>query len=88
MQYAPNGVIIVGIALDDVVKVREYAAEFRVDYPLLMGGMETLSITNDIGNRAGVLPFTIVLDRRGKVVQANTGALTEASLGAILAPLL
>jgi thiol-disulfide isomerase/thioredoxin len=88
MQYAPNGVIIVGIALDDVVKVQEYAAEFRVDYPLLIGGMETLSITNDIGNRAGVLPFTIVLDRRGKVVQAHIGALTEASLGAILAPLL
>jgi thiol-disulfide isomerase/thioredoxin len=87
-QYASNGVIIVGIALDDVVKVQEYAAEFRVDYPLLMGSMETLSMTSDLGNRAGVLPYTVVLDRSGKVVEAHAGALTEASLGAILAPLL
>jgi thiol-disulfide isomerase/thioredoxin len=87
-QYASNGVIIVGIALDDVVKVQEYAAEFRVDYPLLVGGMETLSMNNDLGNSAGVLPFTIVLDRSGKLVQNHAGALTEASLGAILVPLL
>lgn len=87
-QYASNGVLVVGIALDDAVKVQEYAAEFRVDYPLLVGGMETLSMNNDLGNRAGVLPFTVVLDRSGEVAQSHAGALTEASLGAILAPLL
>ena len=88
MQFAPKGVVIVGIALDDVAKVQEYAANFRIDYPLLLGGIETLNMNNDLGNRAGVLPFTIVLDRSGKVVQSHAGALTEASLGAILASLL
>ena len=87
-QYAPNGVKIVGIALDNVVKVREYAEEMRVDYVLLIGAAETLGLAKDLGNRAGVLPFTVVLDRTGKLAHVQAGVLTEGSLAAILAPLL
>lgn len=87
-QYGSNGVKIVGIALDNADKVRDYAAELRIDYALLIGGVETLDVAKDLGNRAGVLPFTVVLDRTGKVMHAHAGKLTEASLGAILAPLL
>jgi hypothetical protein len=28
-----------------------------MDYVLLIGATETLSVTNDLGNRAGVLPY-------------------------------
>ena len=87
-QYISNGVKIVGISLDNVVKVREYAEEMRIDYTLLIGVAETLGLGKDLGNHAGVLPFTVVLDRTGKLVHAQAGALTEASLGAVLAPLL
>ena len=87
-QYAPNGVKIVGIALDNAVKVREYADEMQIDYALLIGSADTLSLAKDLGNRAGVLPFTVVVDRAGKLAHARAGAVTEASLGAILAPLL
>jgi thiol-disulfide isomerase/thioredoxin len=87
-KYALNGVQFVGIALDNVSKVRDYAEEMRIDYVLLIGGIETLGVTKDLGNRAGVLPFTVVLDRAGKVAYGHTGALTEALLGDVLTPLL
>jgi thiol-disulfide isomerase/thioredoxin len=87
-KYAANSVQIVGIALDNASKVLDYMEEMRIDYALLIGTMETLSVTKELGNRAGVLPFTVVLDRTGRVVHAHAGTLTEASLGAILAPLL
>jgi thiol-disulfide isomerase/thioredoxin len=87
-KYASNGVQFVGIAIDNVSKVRDYAKEMRIDYVLLIGGMETLGVTEDLGNRAGVLPFTVVLDRAGKVAYAHAGALTEALLGVVLTPLL
>ena len=86
-KYASNGVQFVGIAIDNVAKVRYYAEEMRIDYVLLIGGMETLGLIKDLGNRAGVLPFTVVLDRTGKVVYAHAGALTDALLGAVLTPL-
>jgi thiol-disulfide isomerase/thioredoxin len=88
IQYASNGVKIVGIALDNADKVRDYAREMRIDYALLIGGMETLGMAKELGNRAGVLPFTVILDRSGRVVHAHAGALTEALLSAILTPLL
>jgi predicted transcriptional regulator len=78
----------VGIALDDVPKIRDYAEELRIDYALLIGDVETLTETRDLGNREGVLPFTVVLDRAGNVVYAHAGALTEAVLGTVLTPLL
>src|ERR1017187_9062069 len=87
-KYASNGVQFVGIAIDNVSKVRDYAEEMRIDYVLLIGGMETLGVTEDLGNRAGVLPFTVVLDRAGKVAYTHARALTEALLGAVLTPLL
>lgn len=87
-KYASNGVKIVGIAFDNVDKIRDYAKEMRIDYVLLIGGVETLSMAKDLGNRAEVLPFTVVLDRAGKVARVHAGALTEASLGAVLVPLL
>ena len=86
-KYASNGVQFIGIAIDNVAKVRDYAADMRIDYVLLVGGMETLGVTEDLGNRAGVLPFTVVLDRTGKVVYAHAGAVTEALLDAVLTPL-
>jgi thiol-disulfide isomerase/thioredoxin len=83
-QYASKSVKIVGIAIDNVDKVREYAEQMHIDYSLLIGGMETLNLAKDLGNRAGVLPFSVVLDRTGNVVHAHAGKMTEASLGAIL----
>jgi thiol-disulfide isomerase/thioredoxin len=85
---ASNGVEIVGIAIDNVSKVRDYANEMHIDYALLIGGMDSLGLSKELGNRAGVLPFTVVLDRAGKVAYTHAGALTEASLSAVLSPLL
>ena len=87
-KYASNGVQFVGIAIDSVSKVRDYADEMRIDYALRIGGMETLGLSRAFGNRAGVLPFTEVLDRAGKVAYVHAGALTEALLDQVLAPLL
>jgi thiol-disulfide isomerase/thioredoxin len=87
-RYSSNGVKLVGIAIDSESKVRDYATEMRIDYTLLIGGIETLSTVKDLGNSAGMLPYTVVLDRAGNVVYAHAGAVTEDALGKVLRPLL
>ncbi|MFA5912496.1 MAG: TlpA disulfide reductase family protein [Burkholderiales bacterium] len=87
-KYVSNGVELVGIAIDNVDKVKAYAMEMRIDYGLLIAGAETLAMSKDLGNEGGVLPFTIVLDRTRRVVYTHAGALTEAALDAVLLPLL
>ena len=87
-KYADKGVKLVGIGIDNAAKINEYALEMKIDYMLLVGGTDILNLTKELGNGAGVLPFTIVLDRSGKVAYTHAGALTDVALDAILNPLL
>jgi hypothetical protein len=53
-----------------------------------MGGLETLELMRQAGNRAGVLPYTLVIARDGKLVSREPGGLKEARLERIIQPLL
>lgn len=87
-RYGARGLTFVGIAIDQPDKVAGFAREFQINYPLLVGGMETLELLREVGNRAGVLPYTLVIDRRGNLVSREPGGLKEAKLEGLLLPLL
>jgi thiol-disulfide isomerase/thioredoxin len=87
-QFAAKGVQIVGIAVDSADKARESATELGVDYPVLVAGVEIVDLTRRLGNRAGALPYTLVLDRQGKLVATHLGIISGAELSRIVAPLL
>ena len=79
-KYASNGVQIVGIFVDSVDKVREFAREYRIGYPLVMGSMDVIDLTRRLGNKAAGLPYTIVLDKSGRVVKTHLGGISEVEL--------
>lgn len=87
-RFAANGVQIVGIAVDSADKARQAASALGVNYPVLIAGLETIDLTRRLGNRAGALPFTLILDRSGTLIASHLGILTEAQLAQIVAPLL
>jgi len=87
-RYGPRGLQFVGIAIDQPDKVAEFSREFHINYPLLIGGLETVELMRQAGNRAGVLPYTLVIDRDGKLVSREPGGLKEARLERIVQPLL
>lgn len=87
-KYSGNGVQIVGIALDSAAKVQEFAKELKIDYPLVIGTMATVELARRLGNRVGGLPYTVVLDRSGKVVRTRLGAISESELEAAIQSLL
>ena len=87
-RYGARGLTFVGIAIDQPDKVAEFAREFQINYPLLVGAMETLELLREVGNRAGVLPYTLVIDRKGNLVSREPGGLKEAKLEGLLQPLL
>ena len=87
-RYGPRGLTFVGIAIDQPDKVAEFAREFRINYPLLVGGLDSLELLRQVGNRTGVLPYTLVIDREGNLVAREPGGLKEAKLDSLLQPLL
>ena len=87
-RHGARGLQFVGIAIDQPDKVAEFALESQINYPLLMGGLETMELLRQTGNRAGVLPYTLVIDRGGQVVSREPGGLKEARLEGLIQPLL
>jgi len=87
-RYGPRGLQFVGIAIDQPDEVAKFSREFHINYPLLMGGLETMELMRQAGNRAGVLPYTLVIARDGKLVSREPGGLKESRLERIIQPLL
>ena len=83
-RTAPR-VQFVGLAQDDPAKVRAFARELGVTYPLWTGADEVMELSRRLGNRTAVLPYTVVLDGSGRVVAQKVGAYKEDELGAQLA---
>ncbi|MBI4192497.1 MAG: TlpA family protein disulfide reductase [Betaproteobacteria bacterium] len=87
-QYQARGVQFVGIAIDQKERVAPYAKDIGINYPVLVGGIEAMDFARQVGNRAGVLPFTLVIDRGGRVVTSVAGVLKPEKLENMLQPLL
>lgn len=83
-----RGLQFIGIAADQPEKVREFAAKYKINYPVLLAEMDIIEIASRAGNKAGGLPFTVIIDREGKWVRSESGALEEQRLGELLEPLL
>jgi len=86
-KYAFAGVEVVGIAVDNPAKVRDFAASFNISYPILLAEADGLDLMRQLGNSAGGLPYTVVTNRQGSVVHRKLGAFKAADLDAILGPL-
>ncbi|MFM9970575.1 MAG: TlpA family protein disulfide reductase [Burkholderiales bacterium] len=87
-KYAAKNLQVVGISLDSVVKVQEFAKEFKIQYPLLISGLDAIDITRLLGNKAAGLPYTVVLNAKGNIEGRHLGGITEARLEQIITPLL
>ena len=79
-KYRARGLQLVGIAIDQRDKVEAFAREFKINYALLLGGLETINVSRQIGNRLGALPYTAVLDRSGRIVSRQLGKVTDTEL--------
>ena len=79
-----KGVQFVGIAVDQVDKVREYVKEIKLNYPVLIGGLGAIELSKTLGNELSALPFTIVLDRAGNVAHTQLGQLKARELDSLL----
>jgi len=88
-RWGGQGLQIVGVAIDENDKVRPYAAQLKINYPILVGGLDGIDLARQAGNRLGGLPFTVIFDRRGNPVHSQLGgAMTQEKLEQFIRPLL
>jgi len=79
-KYASHGLEVVGIAVDNAAKVKEFASKYAIDYPILIADASGLDLVRKLGNPSGGLPFTVTLDRKGALVHRKLGLLRRSEL--------
>jgi len=87
-ESGAKGLQFVGIAVDQADKVQKFAQEIGLNYPALIGGLGAMELSRDLGNSLMALPFTVIIDRDGRVVHTQLGLLKPDRLEAVVAPLL
>ncbi|MCG6872868.1 MAG: TlpA family protein disulfide reductase [Gammaproteobacteria bacterium] len=73
---------VLGVAIDNPDAVREFAKEFSIRYPNLIAEMGASALLASHGNPAGALPFTLLLDAEGVVLEHKLGALSSDEINA------
>lgn len=76
-QYAAQGLQIVGIGMDDETKLRNVQRTLGINYPVLLANTSGNSLMAGFGNRDGIVPYSVLISREGKVVYTHTGIITQ-----------
>lgn len=87
-KYKDKNVAVVGISIDNTDKVKAFAKEYSITYPLLIGSQDAMDLSKQMGNKIGGLPFTIMINRKGEVVKTILGELPHGQLEEILVSLM
>ncbi len=87
-KHAGDAVEFIGIAVDSVSSVTQFVKDTPIPYPVLVGGFETTELMRKLGNRAGGLPYSVLLDRNGAIAYRKLGEAKEAELEAQLRAIL
>jgi peroxiredoxin len=85
-QYSPQGLVVIGVALDEggAARVRPFVKKFGIEYPVVIGNQKIAQAYGGID----AVPTTFVIDRKGTVVAEQKGAAGRAEFESGIKPLL
>jgi thiol-disulfide isomerase/thioredoxin len=87
-KYAAKNVQFIGIAIDDQQAVSEYLKTININYPILIGGDAAMAMAQQLGNRIGALPYTVVVDVQGNIIYQQAGEFATEQLVSVITPLM
>lgn len=87
-SHRSKGVEVLGIALDNADKVKDFVAKHQLPFTVVYGGREAIQLGKDLGNSLGGIPYLVVIGRDGRIVERITGEFKAGRLEGIIDPLL
>ena len=81
-EHAANGLQVVGIAVDRAANISDYLKSIKIGYTVLVAEAEAIQLMQRLGNSSGALPFSVAIDRSGRIRQRKLGAYSAAELAA------
>ena len=81
-ELANQNVQLLGIGIDSPSNISEFAEKYQISYPVFAAGMEGTTLSGAMGNKAGGLPFTVLISSSGQIVKTYFGKLKMDELKA------
>lgn len=82
--FEDAGFAVIGVALDEAQPVAAFLQAFEIPYVnLIASGMAAASIQRQWDNPTGMLPYSVAIDRQGRVVDAHLGVLSPSQMRAM-----
>ena len=79
-DYEARGVAVVGLGIDSPAALKRFRDEHLLSLPLFAAGAAGSDLGRALGNASGALPYTVLLDRKGRIVHARLGQIRPAEL--------
>lgn len=79
-QNKAKGWQVLGLAVDQAGAVRRFLNQTPLDFSIAMAGFPGIDVSKSLGNLTGGLPFTVVFDAAGAVIQRKMGKLNANDL--------
>jgi thiol-disulfide isomerase/thioredoxin len=79
-QQSANGWQVVGLAIDQPSAVRTFLARMPLSFPIGLAGLGGTELSKTMGNQAGGLPFSVVVNAGGEVLHRRMGRVAPADL--------
>ncbi len=79
-KYQDQGLQFLGLAVDTPSNVKAFLTQQPLNFPTLVGEDDAMQIASLYGNNIGVLPYTVIINRSGKIMFTRKGDIkrTEA----------
>jgi thiol-disulfide isomerase/thioredoxin len=79
-DYAGKGVEVVGIGIDNAERIAEFRDRYRISLPLLVAGAGGSDLNRALGNAGGALPYTVLVDAKGRIRERHLGQVRPEQL--------
>lgn len=71
---------VLGIGIDTADNIAPFSKKYAIAYPLYVAGNDGSGLLGALGDRAGSLPFTLLIGRNGEIRKTYLGRLNMAQL--------
>ena len=78
--HQKDGFGIVGVAIDNPSRSQPFLDSMDISYPILYAENTGMELLEKTGNPQGLLPYSLLLDKNGNVVEQVLGKIDEAKI--------
>lgn len=79
-EHATDGMQVVGVAMEQPQSAEEFLQHLAVGYPILIGIDADPVPTTVFGDTAGLLPYSVLIGRDGRILKTKLGPLDPSVL--------